>query len=318
MARIMISAAAALAAAACAALPPTPPAEAPSAGAQCATARPAAAGLSHRQIESDGSMREYSLYVPRSYDGRTATPVVFDFQASGVTPALEVAITGMDSAAEERGFILVAPAAVTAFARGGHTWNVPRDPAGVDDVAFVADVLEDVRATLCVDAARVYAAGFSGGARLASELACAMPGRFAAISAVAGLRHPPACAPGAPPTSVLAFHSVDDPLNHYEHQPDRSPPWWTYGVDQALARWSSTLGCSAEPEAAPLAPGVERLDYSGCGGGARLAFYRLSGAGHTWPGSAFAFPAELGPVERQIDATVLTVEFFLGPQTQRN
>lgn len=306
----MVSAAG-LAAWGCAVGPETAPIASTS---TCAIARPFAFGLSSETITSNGRPRAYEIYVPQTYDGRSAAPVVFDLHASGISPRVELAITGMDRAAEERGFIVVAPAAVAPFPDGGTTWNVPYRGDGVDDVAFVTDVLEHVQNSLCIDESRIYAIGFSGGARLASELACRAPSRFTAISAVGGLQAPASCELGS--TSILAFHSLDDPINHYEHDPARSPPWWTHGVDDALARWSETLACASPRVETQLAADIDRVALTECRGGAHVVLYRMSGSGHTWPGSAFEFPQYLGETEHDLNATELSVQFFMGPPAE--
>jgi polyhydroxybutyrate depolymerase len=279
----------------------------------CDPARPFAAGLSEHRLVSGGQERGFLLHLPGSYDGETALPLVFDLHASGISPAVELAITGLDRAAEARGFPLVLPVAVTPFPSGGATWNIPRQDGGVDDVAFVADVLEAVSGMLCIDPARVYAAGFSGGARLASELACTLPERFAAISAVGGLRHPAAdeghCAKGGA-VSILAFHSSDDLVNPFDPEAGRAPPYWSYGIEEAMRRWAGHKGCELQPVAHSISAQITRLTHDGCADGAALELYRLSGSGHTWPGSDFTFPDPLGATEEQLDATALTVEFF--------
>lgn len=168
--------------------PATPPPAARSEACRPARAHPA--GRSAVRLASEPGERTYLLHVPASYDGRTPLPVVLDLHGSGVSPEVELAISGLDRASERRGFVVVLPVGGARLADGRITWNVPRDPSAPDDVAFVAQVLDAVEERLCVDAARVYATGFSGGARMASELACALPERLAAIGAVAGIRPP--------------------------------------------------------------------------------------------------------------------------------
>lgn len=287
---------------------------APSAGTEaCRLARPHAAGLSEHRIESDGRIRRFLLYVPRSYTGATAVPLVFDLQASGISPEVELQITGMEQAAEARGFIVVAPEAITDFPRGGTTWNIPHKQSGVDDVAFIGEVLEAVNEAVCVDKTSVYAVGFSGGARFASELACRMPDRFAAISAVGGLRHPVGsegqCQSDTHAVSIIAFHSVDDPVNPYDPDTAKSPPYWTYSVEEAVNRWADGMACSAHGQER-LSDAVRKLTYSQCRDGAMVALYRLSGSGHTWPGSSFRFPDGLGATDAATDATTLSLHFF--------
>lgn len=94
-------------------------------------------------------------------------PAVVDFHGSGSNPKEELLVTGMARAAENRGFLPVMPVATVDFPLGGYTWNV-------DDVGFVPDILGDVGKNLCLDERRVVASGFSGGARLASQLGCGL------------------------------------------------------------------------------------------------------------------------------------------------
>jgi polyhydroxybutyrate depolymerase len=281
--------------------------------AQCDPARPFEAGRSEHALDSGGLTRRFALYVPRSYSGAAAMPLVLDLHASGITPEVELQITGMEEAAEAEGFIVAAPEAVTPFPRGGHTWNIPRNPGGVDDVTFVAELLRHVSGRLCIDPARVYATGYSGGARLASEPACALSERFAAVSAVGGLRHPRgaegACRTNGRAVPILAIHSLDDPVNPYDGAAG-SPPYWTYGVEEALRLWADRNGCEADPAEERLSSDVTRLAWSSCRDGSAVEFYRLAGSGHTWPGSAFAFPDYLGAAEDEIDATQLSIRFF--------
>jgi polyhydroxybutyrate depolymerase len=170
-----------------------------------------------------------------------------------------------------------------------------------------------VNKLLCLDATRVYATGFSGGARFASELACRLPDHFAAIGAVGGLRHPEGaegeCERGRHVVPIIAFHSTDDPVNLYEHDQARSPAHWTYGVEEALRRWADWMGCAARAEE-QLSKDIIRVIFPDCDDGAGMEFYRLSGTGHTWPGSNFAFSDYLGATEGEIDATALTLQFF--------
>ena len=69
---------------------------------------------------------------------------------------------------------------------------------GGDDVAWFTALLDELAATLCIDTERIYVAGFSNGAMMASVLACELSERIAAIAPVAGLRDPEGCATTRP------------------------------------------------------------------------------------------------------------------------
>jgi polyhydroxybutyrate depolymerase len=261
------------------------------------------AGLSRVDLESGGAARGYAVYVSAALERTRPAPVVIDLHGSGSHPAQELEISGMSAAAEERGLVVVLPEAVAPFPLGGHTWNVPFDQRYPDDVRFVGDVLDDIERRLCVDRSRVWVTGFSGGARLASRLACELAGRIAALAAVGGLRAPAGC---ARPVPVVAFHGAGDPVNPYA---GGGPAYWGEGVDAAFGSWAREGSCTGEVRSS-VAPGVERRTFESCAGG-EVTLYRLEGAGHVWPGSSFPFPSgRFGPSTSAIDATATLLEFF--------
>lgn len=270
--------------------------------------KPHPAGISEYRLVSGGRERRYLLYVPQGYEGRSALPVVIDFHGSGSDPREEMTVSGMDRAADRRGFVLVMPYAAVELEGGGYTWNVPPDARLPDDVLLTVEVLEHAAARVRIDKARVYVAGFSGGARLASELACAIPEHVAAVGAVGGLRAPPACA--GRPVPVIAFHGTGDPINPYA---GGGSEYWGYGVDAAVRGWVEHNGCAAGVAETRLSPAVVERRYRGCVAAAEVVLYRIEGGGHTWPGSAYPFPEErFGRTERALDATARMLDFFAG------
>ena len=118
-----------------------------------------------------------------------------------------------------------------------------------------------------------------------------------------------ACTPSASTIAVLAIHSVDDPENVYDGDPATSPAYWMHCVEDAMAGWAEHLGCGGI-ETMAVTQNVERREYRGCGTTGALTLYALRGSGHTWPGSSFAFPDYLGATEANIDATVLSLDWF--------
>ena len=82
-----------------------------------------------------------------------------------------------------------------------------------------------------------------------------------------------------------------------------------HSVEDAMAGWVEHLGCGGI-ETMAVTQNVERREYQGCGTMGALTLYALRGSGHTWPGSSFAFPDYLGSTEANIDATVLSLDWF--------
>ena len=83
------------------------------------------------------------------------------------------------------------------------------------------------------------------------------------------------------PVAVLEIHGTSDPVVPY----DGKPPDYKGSVPRFLANWASLDGCP-EPDA-PIfvGPGTERFDWGPCAAGTEVLHLRLSGIGHTWPGS---------------------------------
>lgn len=256
--------------------------------------------------------RRYELFVPGSYDGTTAVPLVFDLHGSTVTAADELAMTRMVEAAEREGFVVVAPEAIDKL------WNVSGvptvsgntlPPTAPDDVAFLGDLIDHVASVVCIDKSRVFATGFSGGGRLLSQAGCDLSDRLAAIAPVAGLRHPRGCVPRRP-LPVLAFHGTADPLNPFE---GGAGPRWDQGVEEAARRWAAINGCQPEPNREAVSTSVERHSFVGCRDGADVHLYVVARAGHTWPGGGEIppqFADRLGPVNREVSATDIIWAFF--------
>lgn len=274
-----------------------------------------AGGNADDQLQSlavNGVERQYRLYVPPSYREGRPVPLVLDFHGSGSSPRAEAALSGFETLAGEKGFLVATPAARYHRRQGNVlTWNVDRDRNGVDDVEFVRALIGHIRARFSVDPDRIYAVGMSGGARMASRLACDLSGTLAAIAPVAGVRYPRDCRP-AGPVPVITFHGRQDPVNHYSHRED-SPPYWRMGVEKAVSGWVHNNQCSGSPEETAITAEVTRITYRGCRDDAGVVFYRSEDAGHTWPGSPMAGVLEemgLGKTDADLPATRLIWSFF--------
>lgn len=117
--------------------------------------------------ESDQS---YVLYLPSCYETGRRWPVLYCFDPGGrgAVPA-----SLFRAAAEKHGWILAAS-------------NNSRNGPWKDIYAAAWAMWEDTRARLRIDDARVYAAGFSGGARVACALARILEIPTAGVIACAG------------------------------------------------------------------------------------------------------------------------------------
>jgi polyhydroxybutyrate depolymerase len=243
---------------------------------QDACAIRAEAGVSEERLTSGGRERAYRLFVPPSYDGRTALPLVLDMHGSGGNSGGQAATSRFEELAAREGF---AVATLQAGAEGNR-WNVPVTAERPDDVQYVSDVIDHVAARVCTDETRIYATGFSGGARMSSLLACRLNRRIAAIAPMAGLRWPGPCEGRAIP--VLTFHGLADPQNTYAGHVANRGGEWLESVPEALAGWAKHNGCTAAAVEEDAAGPLSSLRYEDCRDGAEVRLVRIDGLEHRW------------------------------------
>ena len=146
-------------------------------------------GFFSTETEVDGRIRRWLTYVPSSYDGGKAYPLVIGFHG-GTNRGINFAgDSEWHEAAEKYGFLVVYPTAYPSTASSTlipiPIWNQyviapPHDPS--DDVAFVKEVIARTRQNYNVDAGRIYASGHSSGGAMSWRLGIDAPGLFAAIS----------------------------------------------------------------------------------------------------------------------------------------
>jgi polyhydroxybutyrate depolymerase len=247
-------------------------------------------GVTEQRLTSGGRERNYRLFVPPGHDGRKALPLVLDLHGSGGTAAGQASTSRFEALAAREGFLVA-----TLQADQERRWNVPVTAGRADDVRYVADVIDHVAARACTDQARVYATGFSGGARMSSLLACQLNDRIAAIAPMAGLRWPGACAGRAIP--VLTLHGLADPQNTYDGHAEGRGAEWVESVPEALAGWAGHNGCNAEPVLEDPPGPLSTLRYEGCRQGAEVRLVRVDGLTHQW-------------ARDEIDATAAMWAFF--------
>ena len=235
--------------------------------------------------------RPYGLKVPQGYDGSRAIPLVVllhGYRSSGPAQNAYFRL----SAQADRGMFLLAYPNGTRDPMGNRFWNATDACCdfygrGVDDVAYLDAVLDEIAARYRVDGARIYLVGHSNGAFMAHRYACDRPARVAAIVTLAGMQwKDPARCGASSPVSVLHVHGRNDGTIRYQ---GGSTPKGPYpGAVETAATWAGKNGCSGT-----LAPTDRRLDldatvpgdettvdrYGGCAG-AGVELWTIVDGGH--------------------------------------
>jgi polyhydroxybutyrate depolymerase len=255
-------------------------------------------GFTEHRLSSAGAERAYLLYLPEDIEG--PVPLVFSLHGSGGVPQNQVDTSHLDALADRYGFAVIFPAGEYTNTVSVRSWNANVDD-GVNDVQFVRDMIADVAGMVNIDRSRVYASGFSGGARMSSRLACELSDVLAAAAPVAGLQYPDDCTLQRP-ISIISIHALDDGSNQYTVSTN-SRPYWRMGVETALDKWRQANGCSLSNDDDRLSQNVTSYTWSDCNGSAEIQFYLRKTGGHTWPDTT-------ANSNHDIDATELIWEFF--------
>lgn len=282
------------------------------------------------RVPFGGRTYPVQAYVPAHAKGRSL-PLVLNLHGSGSDGPSQMRLSGLADIADEEAFVVVAPTGdiPVPASRGGYlggwAWNVPGVPIASgeypapdarNDIDFLKEVVNVVSAELQTDPLRVYATGFSGGARMVSALALAHPGTFAAIAPVAGLRAGPPhfqgltrsseeSAPLRIPVPVVTFHGDADPVNPFVGNSDER---WGYSLPCASAEWARLNGCATGPTSRRINEFVTLNVHANGLHGAEVHVYVIEGGGHDWPGAV----APLWPpaVDHQLNAARIISKFF--------
>jgi polyhydroxybutyrate depolymerase len=160
----------------------------------------------------------------------------------------------------------------------------------VDDVAYLASVIDDVKQRRNIDPGRVFVVGHSNGGFMALRLACDLSNRVAGVVSIAGAGSdaPQKCRPSAP-VAVLQIHGDQDWRVPYGGgRVLRRKSGGTHpSAPETVARWARRNGCVEKPVGAddldlePDLPGAETAvtRHTGCKGGA-AELWTVNGGDH--------------------------------------
>jgi len=240
-------------------------------------------GDHERTLQVDGQTRSYLLYIPLGMDNLQPVPVVLGFHGYGSTAENFESVTGFDDIADTHGFLVAYPQG----GGGDNSWNAGGCCArsqvnGADDIAFIRQVVSDLKTIANVDPQRIYATGHSNGAMFVYRLACEMPDTFAAIAPVAGPLFYSPCKPEEP-VSVIHVHGLADTSVPYAGGAFTGYPSMTFpSVAESIAAWVKLDGCSGEAQVDEQG-GVTHSAYASCKDNTAVELYAIDGLGHVWP-----------------------------------
>ncbi|MFI5259605.1 MAG: alpha/beta hydrolase family esterase [Candidatus Limnocylindrales bacterium] len=270
----------------------------------------------------DGLDRPYMLQVPPGAAASgAALPLVLELHGRGIDPGRFDQMTGFGKLADEAGFVLAMPAALDEIWNDGRGAGPP-EVLRPDDVGYLSAVLDDVAGRVPIDERRVYVVGMSNGAAMTGRLVCERADRFAGAGQVAGTIGAEIAARFHParPVPILNIAGSADRVAPYEggvrrgllsRAMIRHAAGPSLGVDEWAQLWVDANGAQDGPATTTLPPDTAIRTWHGPTPSPDVVFYRIEGAGHTWPGSRFTLPAFLfGRTTRTFDGATVIWEFF--------
>jgi len=233
--------------------------------------------------------RPAELVVPSAHDGVTPLPAILLLHGYSASGAAQDLYFGLSRAARREGFYVVIPDG-TVDGSGNRFWNAT--PAccdfggtGVDDVAYLTGLLDELEAAVPVADGQLYLMGHSNGGFMSYRMACERASRVAAIVSLAGsdFANDDDCAPSEP-VSVLQIHGDADPTILYGGEPAGAYP----SAPDVVARWAERAGCDTgapvDGEPLDLESGIAGAETAvtryeaGCAADAEL--WTIEGGGH--------------------------------------
>ncbi|OHV47897.1 polyhydroxybutyrate depolymerase [Pseudofrankia sp. BMG5.36] len=270
-------------------------------------------------MTAGGVKRSYEIHVPPG-TGTAPRPLVVELHGGGGNNGAIERQTGFFDLADQKGFLVASPNGTGRLEDRMLTWNAgwccgQAAQNGVDDVGFIAAMLDDIAAHYPLDTRRVYVTGFSNGAMMTYRLGCALADRLAAIAPVSGALDYDGCTPSRP-VPLLAIHGTADQNVPYNGgtgavQEERFPSERgrvDRSVADSVAFWVRRDGCPATP-VAQHDGAVTRTTYMPCADGTEVVLDTVDGGGHAWPGGRKGRPRADAPAA-DLDATAAIWDFF--------
>ena len=234
-----------------------------------------------QSIVHDGVNREYVLYIPDSYDGTSAVPVLFNFHGFGDNASDYMNNADMRAVAESDTFILVYPQG--SCSDGSSHWN-PCPTGGdnkstADDVGFVESMISEISSQYNVDMERIYAAGYSNGGMMAYGLANYKSDLIAAVASVSGAMLD-CIGSTSHPMPVVHLHGTSDGVLPYNGSSD-----WS-SAQSTLDHWINFNNTVLTPTVTSD-NNIEHYVYDQGDSLVSVEHYKYIGGDHVWFSSIF-------------------------------
>ncbi|MEM7574515.1 MAG: PHB depolymerase family esterase [Bacteroidota bacterium] len=274
-------------------------------------------------VEHQNNQRKYVLHLPPTYDGLSDVPLVIMLHGGGGNAQSVQGFTQMNPVADANGFLVAYPQGFGPT-QNGFSWADGRATSatnmGVDDVGFIAKMIDDVRSEYRIAPNNIYACGFSNGGFMSQRLACELENVFAGIGTLGATISSEVLAQCSNTQSIpmLLMLGDADPFVPYHGGTVANNPSLIEGAEALADYWKENNRCqTTRPEL--LLPDLDSTDsstvslveFSDCDCNAQVSLYRIDNGGHTWPGvENVSYEMIAGETNEDIDASSVLWAFF--------
>lgn len=241
--------------------------------------------INARTLVHKGNKREYVLYIPNSYNGISAAPLILNFHGFGGNASDYMQEADMSSLAEADTFVLAYPQG--SCLDGSSHWNAcPNggdNKSDADDFGFVEAMINEIASEYNIDMKRIYAVGYSNGGMMAYGLANYKSDLIAAIASVSGVMLD--CTGSiSHPMPVVDLHGTLDGVLPYN-----GGNGWN-SVQNTLDYWIEFNNRSTNPIVSSDNSGgmtIEHYVYDHGDSSVSVEHYKYIGGDHVWFHSTF-------------------------------
>jgi len=230
----------------------------------------------------DGINREFVLYIPNSYDGSSAVPILFNFHGFGGSASDYMLEADMRTLAESDTFILVYPQG-SCLDDGSSHWNAcpvgGDNKSNADDFGFVESMINHISSQYNIDMARIYAAGYSNGGMMAYGLANYKSELIAAVASVSGSMLD-CFGATSHPMPVVHLHGTSDDVLPYNGSSD-----WS-SAQSTLDHWINFNNTVLTPTVT-IDNNIEHYVYDQGDSLVSVEHYKYIGGDHVWFSATF-------------------------------
>lgn len=259
-------------------------------------------------IFTGGVYRSYRLYIPAIYTGTTARPLIINMHGYTSNAIQQQLYSHFEPIADTANFLMVYPNGT--YSGTSRFWNAGISPLAVNDISFLSNLIDSLKAHYNIDLNRIYSTGMSNGGFMSHTLACELSNRIAAIASVTGsifiTQYGTNCHPTRP-VPVMQIHGTADATVPYLGNSTMQP------IDSVVNYWVRKNNCNIIPTTTAV-PNINVTDgctadhfvYSAGTSGSTVEHYRINGGGHTWPGA----PVTIGVTNQDFNSSKEIWRFF--------